>query len=116
MAGRKKSVIDLEPLRRLCEIHCTAEECAGFFGCSTDTIDRRLKEAKEGNFAEFYKKHSGAGKASLRRAQWKAALHGNPTMLIWLGKQHLEQSDKQDVQHGGDIKLTCSFDFEGGNG
>jgi hypothetical protein len=30
----------------------------------------------------------------LRRAQWKAAVSdGNPTMLVWLGKQLLGQQD-----------------------
>lgn len=31
----------------------------------------------------------GNGRVSLRRAQLKRALAGNPTMLIWLGKQML---------------------------
>ena len=36
------------------------------------------------------------GKASLRSAQFKAALAGNATMLIWMGKQLLGQRDKLD--------------------
>jgi hypothetical protein len=32
-------------------------------------------------------------KMSLRRAQLQLALNGNPTMLIWLGKQLLGQQD-----------------------
>ena len=31
---------------------------------------------------------------SLRRAQYQVAKDGNPTMLIWLGKQWLGQSEK----------------------
>jgi hypothetical protein len=80
-------------------IQCTAEECAGVFECSVDTLDRRLKEEGYGGFADFYKKHSDEGKASLRRAQWKAAQDGNPTMLVWLGKQMLGQRDKHDLDH-----------------
>ena len=33
------------------------------------------------------------GLLSLRRAQIRAALDGNPTMLIWLGKQMLGQKE-----------------------
>jgi hypothetical protein len=33
---------------------------------------------------------------SLRRAQIKSALSGNSTMLVWLGKQYLGQSDRLD--------------------
>lgn len=36
-------------------------------------------------------------KKSLRRWQLEAAEKGNPTMLIWLGKQVLKQSDQQQV-------------------
>ena len=31
---------------------------------------------------------------SLRRAQIRSALSGNSTMLVWLGKQYLGQSDR----------------------
>ena len=30
--------------------------------------------------------------------QWKAAESGNVSMLIWLGKQMLGQSEKQEIQ------------------
>lgn len=86
--------ISLETLEALVRVQCTAEECAAALGCSEDTIDRRLKEEGEFGFAEYRKKHLTAGKISLRRAQFKAALKGNPTMLIWLGKQYLDQTDR----------------------
>lgn len=31
---------------------------------------------------------------SLKRKQWEMAMNGNITMLIWLGKQNLGQTDK----------------------
>ena len=34
---------------------------------------------------------------SLRRAQYQKALDGNPTMLIWLGKQILGQRERVDI-------------------
>ena len=34
------------------------------------------------------------GKISLRRAQFEKAIGGNVAMMIWLGKQHLDQRDK----------------------
>jgi hypothetical protein len=37
--------------------------------------------------------------------QFKAAEAGNPTMLIWLGKQYLGQSDKQDLNHEGGLSI-----------
>jgi len=50
------------------------------------------------HFTEFLVKGRERMKMKLRRAQMKAALGGNVTMQIWLGKQMLEQREpeKQD--------------------
>lgn len=105
-----KIELNLEQLKALVRIQCTAEECAAVLGMSTDTLDRRLKELDFAGFAEFYKKYSHEGMASLRRAQWKAATEQlNPTMLVWMGKQMLGQKDKVHNEHtgenGGPIKV-----------
>lgn len=104
--GRPRIEIDMNQLTAACQIQCTAEECASLFDCSVDTLDRRLKEEGWEGFADFYKRHSENGRSSLRRMQWQSAKDGNVTMQIWLGKQMLEQRDKQDVEHGGDITIT----------
>lgn len=96
-AGRPKIEIDWKLFDKLCHRQCTLEEIADFFDCSEDTIQRRVKEKFGVNFAAYYKKASVEGKMSLRRAQMKVALSGNVTMLIWLGKQYLGQSDKQEI-------------------
>ena len=93
--GRPEIEFNLEELEKLARLQCTQEEIASFFGCSIDTIQRRMKDDEE--FCGAYKKGVDEGKMSLRRAQFKAALGGNVTMQIWLGKQYLGQSDKQEV-------------------
>ena len=35
----------------------------------------------------------------------KLAEKGNATMCVWLGKQYLDQKDKQELEHNGEIKL-----------
>jgi hypothetical protein len=60
-------------------------------------MNTRIKERFDVGFSDYIKRFSLHGKTSLRRLQWKAAEGGNSTMLIWLGKQYLEQSDKQQV-------------------
>jgi hypothetical protein len=97
--GRPRKEINIETLRNAVRIQCTAEECAGLLQVSEDTIDRRLREEGYEGFADFYKSHSAEGKASLRRQQWKAAEAGNPTMLVWLGKQWLGQRDQVSVDN-----------------
>ena len=96
--GRPTVVIDYDTLQKLCAIHCTGEECASILGMDYDTLDRALKREKKGGFTDYFKKHSASGKMSLRRRQFEQAESGNTTMLVWLGKQYLGQTDKVD-QH-----------------
>jgi IS30 family transposase len=92
--GRPKFEIDYNYARRLCKMHCTGEELADALGCCYDTLNRALKRDGHGGFAEYYKKASAGGNISLRRAQWKYALKGNTALLIFLGKNWLDQKDK----------------------
>jgi len=102
LGGRPRIELDskqYEILVGMMRIQCTQEEICEVLGMSPDTLDRRLKERGDGGFAELYKRHQGEGRASLRRMQWKAAEGGNPTMLIWLGKQVLGQREKSEVDN-----------------
>lgn len=93
-AGRKRIEFNLEELEKLCALQPTQEEIAAFFGVSVDTIQSRLKEA---DFSAAYKRGFDKGKLSLRREQYRLATAGNVTMLIWLGKQYLNQKDRQEI-------------------
>lgn len=70
----------------------TYETMAEYYGCSIDTIARRMKD-EGGDFCRAYKKGQGMGLMKLREAQLSKALAGDSTMLIWLGKQLLGQTD-----------------------
>src|SRR4051794_3413381 len=92
--GRPRKEIDQPTFERLCEVQCTLEEIAHVLDVSEDTVERWCKRTYELGFADAYKKSSATGKTSLRRYQFDAAKKGNTTMLIWLGKQYLGQTDK----------------------
>ncbi len=96
--ARPQKEIDIRVFEGLCRIHCTLPEIAAVLTVSEDTVERWCKRTYKVGFAESHKKQSGMGKMSLRRAQFKAAEAGNATMLIWLGKQYLNQADKQEVE------------------
>ena len=112
--GRPRVEIDMEQLAKLCEIHCTLEETAGFFDCSADTIERRVAEQTEyATFAEYAAQHRGKGRTVLRRLQYQKAIKGDTKMLIWLGKQHLDQRDKKDIeQRSVNSVIVTRDDFE----
>lgn len=87
---------DFAMLVGMIKIQCTQVEICDILGMTPETLNTRLQERGEGSFSTLYEKNQSEGRASLRRMQWKAASDGNPTMLIWLGKQVLGQRDKME--------------------
>lgn len=99
--GRPKLKLSAEQLARV--------ESMAVAQCRDLTIARSLGIAEETfrrNFGELCAQKRAAGKAALLQAQYSAAISGNPTMLIWCGKQHLQQSDRQDLTSGGERMPT----------
>lgn len=94
--ARPRIDIDREQFEKLCGLQCTKEELAGFFDCSEDTIERWCRREYHDSFAVVFSKKRVTGKISLRRSQFRMA-DTNPTMAIWLGKQYLGQTEKQEV-------------------
>lgn len=99
--GRPKKEIDPEQFEKLCGLQCTLSEIACYFHCSEDTVERWCKRQYGITFADAYKKHSGSGKISLRRAQFRLA-EKSAAMAIWLGKQYLNQRDSGGDPFGGE--------------
>ena len=94
--GPKPKVIDYTKLDAMCAIHCTGEECAAILGMDYDTLNAVLKRDGHGKFSDYFRIKGSNGKMSLRRKQYDQAMSGNATMLIWLGKQWLGQTDKHE--------------------
>lgn len=92
-----KNKIVKETFEKLCGMWCTLVEIADFFGVSEDTVESWCKDNYGMTFSEVYKRRSSQGNISLRRWQLKSAEKGNVTMQIWLGKQHLGQKEKVEV-------------------
>ena len=95
MARPKKYDIETEEVEKLASYGCTNIEIASFYGC-TESLLRK-------SYSEFLTKGREKGKIRLRQAQWRLALGDkktppNATMLIWLGKQILGQTDKQEIE------------------
>ena len=101
--GRPKIEVNYDMIKKLASIFCTGEEIADILGISYDTLERRIKNKYKCSFADYIKKFNSTGKASLRRMQFKSAEAGNASLQIWLGKQYLGQTDKQDLNHSNNI-------------
>jgi hypothetical protein len=83
--GRTKRIVVPKDVYELASIGCTDREIARWFDCDENTLRY--------NFKDIIEKGREDLKNSLRRAQIKLALSGNAVMLIWLGKNILNQSD-----------------------
>lgn len=92
--GRPPIKIDLTQVRKCAEVGCTDEEIADITGISVDTFTRRKEKD---DFSGVLKNARSNLRMSLRRSQVVAALSGNVTAQIWLGKQLLGQRDKHDT-------------------
>jgi len=103
--GRPPKPIDWEQFDKLCKIQCSLREIAAWFECSEDTIERRCESEKNMSFADYANEKRALGKVTLKRRQYEVAMEGNIPMLIWLGKNWLEQYDKQDIE----IKETITI-------
>ena len=106
---RKDSKIDLDQLEKLCAIGCTQREIASFFGVTERAVELRKAEPVtyernlEGGetvqltFREIMERGADVGKISIRRKQMQVMEDGNPTILIWLGKNRLDQRDNVEL-------------------
>jgi len=98
--ARPKKDINGKSVQRLASYGLNNSEIAEYFEVDESTIRK--------GFPEFLTKGRLALKTKLRKAQIRVALKGNATMLIWLGKNMLGQSDKTDENKEFGITITRS--------
>ena len=103
--NRPPKVIQLDEVEKLGRLQCTNSELAAYFGMTERQIINR--RAKDPELDEAFKRGANAGRISLRREQFRAALDGDRTMLVWLGKNVLGQRDT-----GLDINLSGGLSFD----
>ena len=78
-------------------------------GCQTNTIASITgipEKTLRSNFAELMTQKRAERKYNLRSAQTKAAKKGSATMLMFLGKNELEQNDKHDLAVEGSVTVN----------
>lgn len=86
-AGKK---VDLKLVEDLARIGCTQDEIGEIVGITARHLRNIARAELDRGFANM--------KTSLRRWQYKKAEDGNVAMLIWLGKQYLGQSERQETK------------------
>ena len=87
----------VEEITELARQGCQTRTIASITGIQHDTLKR--------HFATLLKKQRALHKQDIRKAQLNLLHEGNATMAIWLGKQQLDQTDKQVVEQNTNLKL-----------
>ena len=106
------SELGQEFIIKLAGIMCTDEEIAAMMSDQYEriSVDTLTNENNGATFAECKEKGQATGKASLRRNQFKLS-ESNAAMAIFLGKNWLGQTDKQEVKTelGGDGSIVFNI-------
>jgi len=105
MNGRPLTEIDWNRVEKSLMAGCSGMQIAANLGIHEDTLYRACEREKEMTFTAFAAIFRQKGDLLLHEAQFNVAI-GDETrdiapdksMLIWLGKNRLEQSDKQDIK------------------
>lgn len=87
--GRPRKILNEQEIIDLVSKGFTHEYVADYFGCHVDTL--------YANYSDSLRKGKVIRNSCLQAKQLENALGGNATLLIWLGKQWLEQTDKTEV-------------------
>ena len=96
--GRPQKDIDWDEVDRRLEAGCMGTNLARLFNMHPNTFYDRVVMEKGVSFSEYLKLKRNDGDDKLRVTQFEVAnKEKNTTMLIWLGKQRLDQKEHQDI-------------------
>ena len=93
----------------LAKTQCDLVEAASYLNILPDQFERFL--ATHARSAQAWFSGAAAGRAGLRMAQFQSARNGSSRLLVWLGKQHLGQTEGGPVAPGSQPQaLTDAWD------
>jgi hypothetical protein len=97
-------LIDEDEVLHLAKLYCTNKEISEWFGVTVDDIKKY--------FADVLRRGRVEVKYHIRQAQYKLAIEDrNTTMLVWLGKNLLKQSESGQLDSDDVTPLPWTDDF-----
>lgn len=114
--GRPPIEYDAKAFVDLVGLGCDQKDICWFFrdekgrSANVDTLSRWCKRTFGQNFQEFYAENGGVAlRIRLRRNQLKLS-EKSAAMAIFLGKNYLGQTDRQEIVHGNAGQLVNLID------
>lgn len=108
-AGRKKFVIDWAKVDNALMAGSNGVQVAAMLGIHYNTLVNKCNEEKKCDFSDYLAQKREKGNNLLKAMQYRLAMDGDRGMLIWLGKNRLDQSDKKEIKQqniGGLININ----------
>lgn len=92
--GRPEKPIDWDLVDKLLEAGCLGTEIAANFDMHPNTFYDKVLEERKLGFTEYSRQKKSKGESILRAVQFQSAIKDRDrSMLIWLGKQRLNQRE-----------------------
>ena len=98
--GRKPFLLNEELAKKfeyLCSIGCSIEEISANLHIDNETLKKAVSKYYNANFSEVLAQKYQLQKTIIRAERMKRVKAGDTTMLIYLSKQLLGESDKQSL-------------------
>ena len=92
--GRKPIPINWDEVAKLLMAGSKGVQVAAYLGIGSDTLYDRCRKDIGVDFSLYALEQRQKGNSLLLGKQYQVALSGNTTMLVWLGKQRLAQTDQ----------------------
>lgn len=106
--GRPRKEFDWDKLNAILQYGAKLVDAADIMDVHPCTVSEKIKTKFKMSFPEYRDKKMSKVRVGLAQKQVEVAMSGNVTMLIWLGKQWLEQTDKQELS-GDDKGISINY-------
>lgn len=101
--------IDWDKVDQLFIAGCNVTQVAASLGVARVTLYRKCEEEKKVTLDTYHEEKRANGDSLLLAAQYQKAIKDkHPTMLIWLGKQRLNQ--KENLEESVNKEIEKKFD------
>lgn len=98
--ARPRAKIDWEKAERLAQAGCNGVQIAAYMGIHEDTLYGACERELKTGFSAWLANKRSKGDAMILARQFESALKDKDrAMLIWLGKQRLNQRERRDYDH-----------------
>lgn len=104
---RPKLKVDWKLVDDLLIKGCTGTEIAARLGMHAETLYKRCEKECRVGFSAYSQEKRAIGDALIRATQFDLAVRERDRgMLIWLGKNRLKQTEKETIEHIGEVPLN----------